>query len=88
MSIQPTAAIAIPAQQRRRCVLAGNISLKNRHSDFKFMHGPQQADCTNLASGLGTHGTFHFGKGVTSFVSCPTSLPQDLARYVAFHRGR
>ncbi|MBI4021988.1 MAG: right-handed parallel beta-helix repeat-containing protein [Candidatus Andersenbacteria bacterium] len=71
-----------------RNVLHGNTALKNDYADYKFMRAPQQADCTNLASGLGTHGSYYFGSDIEDFLSCPPDLPEPYARYVAWHRSQ
>lgn len=69
-------------------VLRSNTALKNDFADYKFMRAPQEADCTNAASGLGSHGSYYFGSDVTEFLSCPPGVPERFAAYVAWHQAR
>jgi hypothetical protein len=51
-------------------LLRGNLAVANAAHGFKFMHGPQTADCTN--GGEGNSGQlFYFDDAVQPFLSCP-----------------
>ena len=51
-------------------VLRGNIASNNGFGGYKFIKGPQNADCTNISAGHEEGRFYYFVDGVDEFVQC------------------
>lgn len=54
--------------------LRRNVAKDNGHAGYKFMHGPQDVDCSNTGSG-NQEGLFFFGDKVMHFPTCQPPPP-------------
>lgn len=54
-------------------ILRGNVAYDNVGAGYKFMHGPQDADCSNIGSD-NRGGLYYFGSDVEEFLECSVTL--------------